>query len=115
VILRSIPVFLSALLLAAHFLRWGNLPLVVLCLLFPFLLFVHRRWALRTVQALTLAGAVIWASATYRFVRQRMLLGEPWGRLVVILGLLILLSCVAALLLNSKTVRHRYPKPAQHR
>jgi len=109
VILRSIPVFLSALLLAAHFLRWGNLPLVVLCLLFPFLLFVHRRWALRTVQALTLAGAAIWASAAYRFVRQRMLLSESWGRLILIMGLLIMVSCVAALLLNSKTVKDRYP------
>ena len=111
-IFRSIPVFLSALLLAAHFLRWGNLPLVVLCLLFPFLLLIRRRWTLLTVQVLTLAGAAIWANATYRLVRQRMLLGEPWGRLVVILGLLILLSCVAALLLNSKTVKDRYPKSA---
>jgi hypothetical protein len=107
-ILRTIPLYLSSLLLAAHFLRWGNLPLVALSLLFPLLLLIHRRWALVTVQVLTLAGAAVWAYTAYHFVQARMMLGEPWVRLALILGAVILLTCSAALLLNSKTVKRRY-------
>ena len=109
-ILRTVLVALSALLLAAHFFRWGNLPLVVVSLLIPFLLLIPRRWALLSVQAFTFAGAAVWGHAIYGFVRLRMMLGEPWLRLALILGIVVLVACTAALLLGSESVRNRYPK-----
>lgn len=109
-ILRTILVALSALLLAAHFFRWGNLPLVVVSLLIPFLLLIPRRWALLSVQVSTFAGAAVWAHAIYGFVRMRLMLGEPWLRLALILGIVLLLACTAALLLGSESIRARYPK-----
>ena len=109
-ILRTILIALSALLLAAHFLRWGQTPLVILSLVFPLLLLIHKRWALLTVQALTVSGAVVWLLATYQFVAYRMAVGEPWMRLVVILGTVVALTITAALLLSSASVRARYPR-----
>ncbi len=109
-ILRTTLVSLSAILMAAHFLRWGNLPLTAISLLFPFLLLIHKRWALLSAQALTFAGAAVWANTTYNFVRFRISASEPWIRLAVILGAVILLTFSAALLLSSESVRRRYPR-----
>ena len=78
-VVRITLVCLSALLLAAHFLRWGNLVLVAISLALPFLLLVRRRWALRTVQAALFAGAAVWLTATYRFVQLRRAFDQPAG------------------------------------
>ena len=109
-ILQTVLIAFSALLLAAHFLRWGDLPLMAVSLLFPLLLLIHKRWALLTVQVLTFTGAAVWANSAYQFLEVRVLMGEPWGRLAVILGAVILLTCTAALSLGSKSVRRKYPK-----
>jgi hypothetical protein len=37
---------LASLILGAHFLRDGHMLFVLLCLLFPFLLLIRRRWVL---------------------------------------------------------------------
>ena len=60
VALLLLPVVASLLVLAAHFLRSGNIALVVLVLVFMALLAVRRRWAARLVQVALLLGAVEW-------------------------------------------------------
>ena len=49
-ILRVILYVVAALLIAAHFLRQGNIALTVLCLLTPLLFFYRRRWSLIVLQ-----------------------------------------------------------------
>ena len=58
--LQLLPVVLSLLVLAAHFLRAGNGIMVVLVLGLLGLLAVPRAWAARTVQIALQLGAVEW-------------------------------------------------------
>lgn len=95
--LRSLPVVLSALLLAAHFFRTRSLALVVLSLALPLLLILRRRWAARVVQAGLLLGAGEWVRTLTFFAGQRMEDGRPWVRLVLILGGVAVLTALSAL------------------
>lgn len=106
--LRLIPPSLSALLLAAHFLRRGQFVPAVVCLLAPLLLLVPRRWSLRAVQLFLLAGAALWGQLTWQLVRERASAGVPWLRLALILGAVTALTLLSAWLLQSTTVRARY-------
>lgn len=108
IVLPLLPVFLSALVLAAHFLRAGSLVPMALALATPFLLLVPRPWAARTVQAGLLVGAVIWLRALTGFVHYRQAMGQPWTRLAVILGAVALFTAASALVFGIPVVRRRY-------
>lgn len=101
VVLRLIPVLLSMLLLAAHFSRAGSPLLGLIALLFPLILLVRRPWAARTVQVVLVLGGLEWLRAMRGYVSQRMTTGEPWGRLVLILGVVALLTAASALVFRS--------------
>ena len=98
--LKSVLVVASAVILAAHFLRSGNLVLMCGYLLLPALLLLRRTWVIRWVQVLLVFGAVEWGRATMGYVRERQALGQPWERLALILGLVILLTLVSAFVLQ---------------
>lgn len=95
--LRALPVALSALVLAAHFYRARQMPLVALSLALPLLLLVRERWSARAVQAGLVLGALEWVRTLAFFAGQRMEAGRPWGRLAVILGVVAVLTALSAL------------------
>ncbi len=97
IILRAIPVVLSALVLAAHFFRSRQLPFVALSIALPFLLLVRKRWSAQAVQAGLVLGALEWVRTLAFFAGQRMEVGRPWGRLAVILGVVAALTALSAL------------------
>jgi len=105
VVLRLIPVLLSMVLLAAHFSRAGSSVLALIALLFPLVLLVRRPWAARMVQFALVLGGLEWLRAMRGYVRQRMIAGEPWGRLVLILGVVALLTAASALVFRSPRLR----------
>lgn len=102
------PAVTACILLAAHFLRFYAFGVVGFCLLLPFLLMVRRRWAARIVQIVLLLGALVWGRAGYVFARQRVLAGEPWGRLVIVIGGVAVFTLVAAVLFEAPPLRRRY-------
>jgi hypothetical protein len=106
--LRLAPAVTACILLAAHFLRFYAFGIVGFCLLLPFLLLRRRAWTARIVQIVLLLGALVWGRAGYVFARQRMLAGEPWGRLVIIIGGVTLYTLVAAVLFETPPMRRRY-------
>lgn len=108
-IARLIPLVLSWLILAAHFLRRDQLIAVLFCLAIPALMFLRRRWALQIVQWSTALSALLWVQTTVLLVQQRMMLDAPWVRMVAILGAVIALTLWAAWLLRAPVVRDRYP------
>jgi len=105
---RVIPLILASLLLAAHFLRDGNLVLTLMCVLMPLLLLIKKRWSWLVVQLFAYAGAAIWIYTTVALVQQRIFWGIPWVRLVMILGGVALFTAWAGLLLNSSRIREMY-------
>jgi hypothetical protein len=99
---------LSLLILGAHFLRAGNLLLVVATLALVGCLAPRRPWVPRLVQPALLLGAVEWFRTLVLFAGERMRAGEPYVRLVIILGSVALVSAGSALVFETARLRRRY-------
>jgi len=99
----------AALLLAAHFLRAGNLIMVALCLAAPLLFLYRKRWSLIVLQILAYGAGATWMAAAIQLVQIRQQSGQPWIVAAVILGSVALFTVVAGLLLNSRAIKDRYP------
>ena len=107
-IVRLLPVFISFLLLAAHFMRAGQTVLVVVLLLLLPLLLLKKFWVPWVMQFTLLLGALEWLR-TIMFVAQiRMDQGMPWTRMAVILGVVALFTALSCLVFRSKALRQRY-------
>jgi len=107
-ILRLLPVVFSMLLLAAHFLRSGQMPVVILILLSPLLLFIRRAWVARLVQIILILGAVEWIKTMLTLVDGRRSVGEPWGRLAIILLIVATITGCSALIFRCGSLKTRY-------
>ena len=99
---------IALLLLAAHFFHAGAGLVAAVCILLITLLFVPRAWAGRVVQVVLVAGAIEWILTAYGLAQARMLHGQPYVRLVVILGSVALLTAVAAALFQHPALRARF-------
>jgi hypothetical protein len=95
-LLQLTPAALSLLLLAAHFFRSGNVVFVALTLGIVALLLVRKPWALRTMQAALILGALEWIRTTAALVAERQVAGLPFARLMVILGAVAAFTAFAA-------------------
>jgi len=102
---------LALLLLGAHFLRAAFVPLTVACLGLVALLFVRARWAWLTLQAALALGTLEWLRTAWAFASARAALGQPYTRLLVILGGVALLTALAALVLRTRAARDHFRSP----
>ena len=100
---------LAALLLGAHFLRAGNIAVVALCLATPLLFLWRKRWSLLLLQMLAYGAAATWIVVAYQLIELRQRSGQPWTVAAIILGSVALFTLAAGLLLNSRTIKDRYP------
>ena len=107
-ILLYIPIVLSILVLGAHFLRFGNWIGVFAAFLLIALLFLRRPWVARLMQVVLVLGTVEWLRTMYELGHIRALHGQPYGRMVAILGIVAAVTLLAALLFESKTLRQIY-------
>jgi uncharacterized membrane protein HdeD (DUF308 family) len=99
----------AALILGAHFLRTGNLPLVALCVAAPLLFLHRRRHSLMLLQFMAYGAAATWIVVAVQLVTLRQRTGQPWTVAAIILGSVALFTILAGLLLNSRAIRERYP------
>jgi hypothetical protein len=97
-ILRFMLPALALVLLAAHFFRGGLISLAAFSLGLVALLFVQRSWAHRALQAALALGALEWLRTAWSLAAQRAAAGEPYGRLLLILGAVAAITVVAAVL-----------------
>ena len=105
---RLLPVLISFLLLAAHFVRAGQ-DLVVLALFLLLLcLFVQKVWVPKLIQLILLLGALEWVLTIVSVAQVRIELGMPWARMAVILGVVALFTLLSGLVFQSKALRKRY-------
>jgi hypothetical protein len=106
--LLFVPPALSLLVLGAHFLRAGTPLLVSVALGALVLLFVRRRWAARAAQIVLALGALEWVRALVALTGERMSEGLPYGRMVVILGVVAAVTAASALAFRGRTLRRWY-------
>jgi hypothetical protein len=107
-LLRLLPVVIACLLLAAHFLRMERFGLVAASVAAAALLFTRKRWAARTAQAALAIGTLEWLRTTYVFVAHRRAAGQPYARLVVILGSVAAFTALSTLAFRNAKVRERF-------
>ena len=100
-----VPIVLSALLLAAHFLRYGALFGMLITLAFPALLFTRRRWSVRLVQSGAFVATLIWLAALGNIIAQRMMMGVSWTASAIILGSVAAFTLFSAILLEHPAAR----------
>ncbi len=109
-VLLLLPAF-ALLLLGAHFFRASLVPLTMVCLGLIALLFVRDRWAWFTLQIALVLGAFEWLRTAWVFASMRAELGQPYARLLVILGAVALVTALAAWALRTSTGRDHFLVP----
>jgi hypothetical protein len=107
-VLLYVPIVLSLVVLGAHFLRYGSSVGVFAALLLIGLLFVRQPWVARFVQVMLVLGALEWLRTLYELAHIRALHGQPYGRMIVILGFVAAVTLCAALLFQSPALKRIY-------
>jgi hypothetical protein len=107
--LRIFLLVLSAIVIAAHFLRSASYIPMLICLAAPFLLFVKKRWSVLVIQALTVVAAIIWLLTLYGIIQQRIFEGRSWTASAIILGIVTAYTLLTGWLLNSPIMKEQYP------
>jgi len=106
--LRLLPVVISFLLMAAHFLRDGRTVTAYVLLCLPLLLILRKAWVPRLMQLILLLGALEWVRTLYFIAQLRIGLGIPWTRMAIILGLVALFTALSCLVFRSEALRNRF-------
>lgn len=106
--LRLLPAILSCVLMAAHVLRMGMATLAVIILFLPLLFLLRRAWVPLLMQGVLALAALEWLRTALVLARGRIVAGEPWMRMIVILAAVVAVTVASALLLEHPGVRRRY-------
>lgn len=107
-ILRLLPAAFALLVLAAHFYRAGLMFLVPACIGLLVLLFVRLQWVPRVVILALVLGTAEWIRTLLQLAGERLDAGEPYMRLVAILGGVAVATLLAAWPLRSAAVGQWY-------
>jgi len=103
-----VPVVLSLVVLGAHFMRYGDTIYVAGTVVLIALLFVRQPWVARLMQVVLILGALEWLHTLYGLVQMRAALGEPYGRMLIILASVAAITACSALVFQSKTLKSVY-------
>jgi hypothetical protein len=107
-VLRLFPVIFSFLILSAHFSRAGLTLFSLIFLLIPFLLLIKQTWIVRLIQLFLLIGSIEWIRILFVYASERQSFGEPYVRLVIILGIIALFTGLSALSFKNQALKERY-------
>lgn len=103
-----LPIVLSFWLLAAHFLRNGNVVLCIALVVFPLLLSIRQRWVARFIQVALGLSALIWMQSTYQMVSERLIMGDNWMRMAAIMLGVISFTILSACVFLHSLLEKRY-------
>jgi hypothetical protein len=102
------PPALFLLALGAHFFRRGRYVLAGVCVALVALLALPRPFVARVVSMALVVASLLWVQTAYELAMFRVDMGEPWLRLVFILGGVAVGSLLSALLFRTARLRARY-------
>ena len=102
---------LALLLLAAHLVHAGWLPLAAVSVLSIGLLGLRRPWAARAIQVVLVIATLEWVRTTVGLAQVRLHRGEPYLRLVLILGAVTLFTALAAAAFQHPALRRYFAGP----
>lgn len=108
--LIPLPSFLMLLPAGAHFWRNGQAGIAAACLVLALLAWSRAAWVRLLLLLVLPLLAARWIWSAGQFVQVRMLMGEPWHRLAVILLTVALLTALATWPLLREAAQQRYHK-----
>jgi len=88
--------------------RYDNLAGVVAAAVLAALLIVHQPWVARLMQVALVLGALEWVWTLIGLVQVRAALGQPFIRMIVIIGSVAVVTLLSALLFQSSTLKRIY-------
>jgi len=103
-----LPVFLSSLVISAHFHRAGFFIVAIVCLLLPLILFYRKPFAVWIVQLFLCLSVIEWVRTLLSFIDIYQQNGMSWYRLSWILGIVIAITAGSTLVFRNKILRRRY-------
>ncbi len=106
--LQLMPAALSAVVLAAHFLRAGNPVLFLAALSVIVLMFVRHALAARLIRLGLFLGTIEWLRTLTVLVSVRRQSGQPFTRLALILGAVAAVTAASALVFRTRTLRQYF-------
>ena len=109
--LRLLPVMISFVLLAAHFMRAGQTIITAVILLILLLLFVKKYWVPWVMQIVLVFGAIEWIRTLLFVAQMRIEFDMPWTRMAIILGAVALFTLVSGLVFRGKALKQRFSGP----
>jgi hypothetical protein len=107
-ILHLVPVILSCLLLTAHFLFIGLVPVSWFFLALPLLLFQKSTCVRRVFITVLTLGGLLWLTIAWERAGLRMATGQPYLRLMIILVSVALLNFLGVFLLTRARLKRVY-------
>ena len=106
--IRVAPIVLSFWLLAAHFLRVGQMLPCLLLLFYPLLLVIRHR-AIPYLLSISLGLAALkWLHVTYNMVMVRLMMGDDWLRMAIIMSAVVCFTLLAGCLFQSERLKGYY-------
>ncbi len=105
---RLIPIFLSFLLMGAHFLRFQIPGLALMCVSAPLALLIKRKWIVKVFSILLFFMGLDWLSTAYGIWIGRQAAGESATRMLIILSGIALFTACSSLLFKTKKMKERY-------
>jgi hypothetical protein len=104
-----LPVIISFLLIAAHFLRANNIILSTLSLLLLLVtLFVRKPLLAKIAQGVLVLGGMEWIRTGFVLAALRIQENRPWTRLGIIIGGVACFTLASALVFFTDTLKKRY-------
>lgn len=103
-----LPAIISLLVLAAHFLRYGNLIVIGTIALLLLLLLIKHKISARIVQLGLLLATIEWIGTAHMLISYRLDYDMPWIRLSAIMIFVILFTFASIFVFKTKTLRERY-------
>lgn len=104
-----LPVIISFLLIAAHFLRANNIILTSLSLLLLLvILFVRKSLLAKIAQGVLLLGGMEWIRTGFVLAALRIQEHRPWTKLGVIIGGVACFTFLSVLVFFTDTLKKRY-------
>jgi len=109
-LLLLLPPILSLLVFCGHLLREGMLlPIPLLFMMLP-LLFLAKGWVARLWQVVLMLASLEWVRTAVFSAAERQDAGEPWVRMVVILGAVAVFTFASALAFEMRPLDEIYPR-----
>lgn len=107
-LLRMLPIVASFWLLAAHFLRYGAWVPCLLLIAFPLLLILRHRLVPYMMSISLGLVALKWLQVTYSMITIRLMMGDDWLRLSVIMASVVCFTLMSACIFQSRRSKDYY-------